>query len=64
MPIFDFQCPRCAEVFEKLVPSDYVPDPCPTCHDANLVKLWGIPAVHFKGTGFPSNDLRKETRHE
>jgi putative FmdB family regulatory protein len=48
MPIFDYECPGCGEVFEALTQTGDPPPTCPACGGHKSKKLVGAPAVHFK----------------
>ena len=63
MPTHEYKCQSCNHSFEKLQKmSDKPIAVCPRC-DGDVVRLIGAGcAVHFKGTGFPGNDLRKNRR--
>lgn len=62
MPLFDFHCLSCNHVFEELVKnSGSLLKECPKCHKTTgLEKLVSTPYFQFKGTGFPSNDVKNE----
>ena len=59
MPLFDYQCPNCARVFEMLAASASEQPNCPHCLAA-LKRLPSAPAVHFKGSGFYETDYKKK----
>lgn len=44
MPIYDFRCRSCQQVFDALVRIGEVPD-CPGCGGKDLEKLISLPAV-------------------
>lgn len=51
MPVFDFHCQECGEVYEGLVrrTADTAP-PCPTCGAAEAKRLFSAPAVSTENT--------------
>ena len=61
MPIFDYTCDRCGHTNEKMISVDAADKPpifmCTKC-DGTMRKQIGAPAVHFKGAGFPGNDMK------
>lgn len=47
MPIFEYHCPKCDDVFEKIVmPSDATPVKCPECGSKKVEQLISAPALH------------------
>lgn len=46
MPIFDFQCQQCTEVFEVMCKSTDKAQPCPHCGSNQVKKLLSAPAIH------------------
>ncbi len=45
MPIYEFECGDCAEIFEVLVPRpDEAAQPCPACGSGNTRKLLSVTA--------------------
>jgi len=63
MPVFDFNCGNCGEVFEGLVrsPAAKAP-PCPVCGSQGAERLFSAPAVSTDNTREQS--LRAATRRE
>ncbi len=63
MPIYEYKCESCQNVFEKLQSFDAdVKTPCPKCkNNANRIISSGIGIV-FKGSGFYVNDYKKKTK--
>ncbi len=48
MPIFDYECQNCGNIFEELVRSSSTPDSdikCPKCGDNNSRKKLSAPAI-------------------
>ncbi len=59
MPLYEYQCRKCATRFERIehvsAPSDGV---CPSC-GAAARRLLGAPALQFKGSGWYVTDYGK-----
>src|SRR5215471_6980814 len=56
MPLYDYRCHRCGEVFEV---RQKFSDPVLTVHDScggELERLISLPALQFKGTGWYVTD--------
>jgi putative FmdB family regulatory protein len=57
MPLFDFTCTKCGNVFEFLRSfGSKAKPPCPACGSKKTEKKIAPPAVHFKGSGFYKTD--------
>ncbi len=55
MPIYEFRCIRCDNLFDKLQsPNDDEPD-CPIC-GSDVLRIFSITGLRFKGTGFHVTD--------
>jgi putative FmdB family regulatory protein len=54
MPIYEFQCARCAHAFEELVSSSREAVQCPKCAASDVAKLLSAPADHRGGEGASS----------
>jgi putative FmdB family regulatory protein len=52
MPLFDFRCAECKEVFELLVPAANDKPRCPNCHLALERMLPEHTTFHLKGGGW------------
>ena len=64
MPLYDFKCSKCDEIFEKNLHIGFKTKPkCPKCNSSKAVsKLITAPSgIIFKGSGFYSTDSRKTT---
>jgi len=62
VPIYEFICHDCGAEFEKLLSfSSTITPQCPTCQSENVKRQMGLPAVHFKGSGWYINDSKKST---
>jgi len=48
MPIYDYECVGCGEVFEVILSVGGAPEKCPACGNHDCKKLIGAPAVHMK----------------
>ena len=59
MPIYEYQCQRCAQRIERLQKfSDAPLTRCPTCGEDALNKLISAAAFHLKGTGWYATDFK------
>ena len=57
MPLFDFACKKCGEVFEHTRPFGSKENPkCAKCGSKRTEKILTPPAIHFKGGGFYKTD--------
>lgn len=65
MPIYEYQCDKCAKVYEKIQKfSDPILTVCEVC-GGPVTKLMGKPALQFKGSGFYITDyVRKGNSSE
>jgi putative FmdB family regulatory protein len=58
MPIYEYQCQKCGQVFE--VQQSFKDEPLKTCQAEScrgkVTKLFSPPAIIFKGSGFHVND--------
>jgi putative FmdB family regulatory protein len=60
MPVYDYQCGKCGEMFEKEHPMAYTgKSRCPACGSRSTVKVFHATGVHFKGSGFYVTDSSK-----
>lgn len=60
MPLFDFQCTGCQNIFEATLSFGSKTKPvCPACGTKKTEKLLTPPAFHFKGGGFYKTDTSK-----
>jgi putative FmdB family regulatory protein len=57
MPIYEFQCVDCKEVFEEMVPVGRRTQKCPVCGGKGK-KLISPVGIVFKGSGFYCTDHR------
>lgn len=59
MPIYDFICQNCGSEFEKLVSfSNQKAVICPDCQSEEVERQMGLPAIHFKGSGWYITDSK------
>jgi putative FmdB family regulatory protein len=59
MPLYEYQCDKCAHRFEVIQKfSDSPVDVCPKCGGA-VKKLLSSPAIQFKGTGWYITDYAR-----
>src|SRR3989344_274086 len=57
MPLFDFACKKCGEVFEYTRAFGSKENPkCAKCGSKRTEKILTPPAIHFKGGGFYKTD--------
>jgi putative FmdB family regulatory protein len=66
MPLYDFKCQKCNHVEEyqlTVQTAGLVVFLCPECR-GRMEKIISVPAVQFKGTGFPGNDMKKNLSKE
>jgi putative FmdB family regulatory protein len=67
MPIYEYKCPQCGRVEERVV-SSFMSDPMPVCvhHTVGtdgethypMARVPSAPAIKFKGPGFYVNDYK------
>lgn len=58
MPVYDYKCPTCDDVFEvKRSFGDASTVRCPECA-VEAKRLFSPVGIHFKGTGFHNTDYR------
>ena len=48
MPIYEYECDSCGEIFEVILAVGGASPPCPECGGRKCTKLIGAPAVHTK----------------
>ncbi len=59
MPIFDFECRKCGNEFEKLVLKISAPAPeCSACKSADVVKKISAPGFRLSGSGWYETDFK------
>ncbi|MEM8904169.1 MAG: zinc ribbon domain-containing protein [Actinomycetota bacterium] len=59
MPTYDYRCEACGHRFE--LSQSIKDDPitvCPNCGEEAVVKVFGVPGIAFKGSGFYKTDSR------
>ena len=60
MPIYEYRCQKCCEVFEEILKfSDPPLDKCRLCGADNPEKLVSAAAFHLKGSGWYQTDYKK-----
>lgn len=60
MPLYEYQCDKCAHRFEVIQKfSDAPVDVCPKC-GGPVKKLLSSPAIQFKGTGWYITDYARK----
>ncbi len=61
MPLYEYQCEACGEVFEVIQKfSDSLVTVCKKCGNGPVVKLQSSPAFQFKGTGWYITDYARK----
>src|SRR6478736_813222 len=61
MPLYEYQCDKCAHRFEVIQKySDAPIDVCPKC-GGPVMKLLSSPAIQFKGTGWYITDYARKS---
>jgi putative FmdB family regulatory protein len=61
MPLYEYQCDKCAHRFEVIQKfSDPPIDVCPKCA-GQVKKLLSSPAIQFKGTGWYITDYARKS---
>jgi len=56
MPLFEFRCKNCGEIFEEWIPKRGELPPCPYCKGKEVEKIFS--PVGVKGSGSPCNSCR------
>ena len=60
MPLYEYQCEKCAHRFEVIQKfSDGPIEVCPKCGGGPVMKLLSSPAIQFKGSGWYITDYAK-----
>lgn len=60
MPIYEYICKSCGYEFEKIRAfSDATMPTCPSCQLEDVQRKLGVPAIHFKGSGWYINDSKE-----
>jgi putative FmdB family regulatory protein len=61
MPIYEFECMRCGNRFERLQKlADPDPSSCPECGQASVRRRLNAPAFRLAGSGWYETDFKKE----
>ena len=59
MPTYEYRCPECGHSFDESESFDAPPEHvCPKCGTL-APRVFGVPYIRFKGTGFYSTDSKK-----
>ena len=62
MPIYEYACPDCGEVFDVIQKADDPPvTVCPKCEGKKVARRLSSPALQFKGSGFYITDYTKKS---
>jgi putative FmdB family regulatory protein len=60
MPIYEYKCSECGNIYEKRQKFTDLPDTeCPACQKPSVHRLTSAPALVFKGSGWYINDYAK-----
>lgn len=63
MPIYEFVCSNCGWEFERIQSFSATSTPrCPSCDSEQVVRRMGLPAIHFKGSGWYSVDSKNDAK--
>jgi putative FmdB family regulatory protein len=61
MPIYEFECSACGNVFDRLQKlSDPDPDACPNCGKSKVHRRVTAPAFRLSGSGWYETDFKKD----
>lgn len=61
MPIYEFECTTCGNVFERLQKlSDADPTDCPECGKPKVKRRLTAPAFRLAGSGWYETDFKKD----
>jgi putative FmdB family regulatory protein len=61
MPIYEFECTECGDVFERLQKiSDADPTVCPNCGAGRIRRKLTAPAFRLAGSGWYETDFKKD----
>jgi putative FmdB family regulatory protein len=61
MPIYEFECSACGDVFDRLQKlSDPDPMECPACGKAQVKRRMTAPAFRLAGSGWYETDFKKD----
>lgn len=57
MPVYSFRCGGCGHKFDCLLDiNEETPTVCPECGEGLVKRLFGAPAIKFRGSGFYATD--------
>lgn len=61
MPIYEFECTACGDIFERLQKlSDADPADCPVCGKRKVKRRLTAPSFRLAGSGWYETDFKKE----
>lgn len=61
MPIYEFECSACGNVFDRLQKlSDVDPDTCPNCGKKKVHRRVTAPSFRLSGSGWYETDFKKD----
>lgn len=68
MPLYEFRCARCGELFEELVPVGTETSACRACGEAGAERVLSGPAPPFRlvktGAGYRRQDEKNRQLHQ
>jgi len=59
MPNYDYRCVKCKEIITLSRPVEKRNDPVICNCGGECIKIFGVPGVQFKGSGFYKTDNKK-----
>ncbi len=59
MILRDYECQKCRATFEAELDRDDPEIECPHCGSSDTLRLFRVPAVIYKGSGWYSTDNKK-----
>jgi putative FmdB family regulatory protein len=62
MPIFDFKCNTCGNIFEDLVKDADSKASCPECESKDCQRQLGSFSIRFHGKGFHNTDYKQSSK--
>lgn len=60
MPLYEFKCGRCGELFDRLQRYTDSPPPCPTCGFTHTTRQISACNHELKGTGWYKTDFKNK----
>lgn len=61
MPSYRLECGDCKKEFEVWCPiAERHANRCPLCGSAEIQRVWTVPMIQFRGSGFVTTDTREK----